>query len=177
MKRISAQLALILFAVLWLHTGCQKETGRKEQLSAYTVQKNVVYGTALNYQRVQQSLGMDVYLPQNGRKDNPLLLLLHSGGFYTGNREELAEFCQYFAQRNFTTVTMSYRLGWQTGNLTNLCGGNAYSVMQAGYRAIQDAHAAMRYLVANAEKFKVDILNRIDGLLNHTERYAPENIK
>ncbi|RPD47377.1 hypothetical protein DRJ53_12820 [Paracnuella aquatica] len=142
--------------LLVLIAGCKKEKDAASTRTTFAVEKAVQYGAAGNWLGQQQALEMDVYLPQNNRHANPLLVVLHSGAFYTGTRDELNTFCEYFAQRHFTTVTISYRLGWNLGSGTNLCGGNPYSVIQAGYRATQDLNAALRFLVANAGQYRID---------------------
>lgn len=48
-------------------------------------------------------------------------------------------------------------------------------------RAITQFEDAIAYIeedsLANAGKFKVDILNKIDGLIKHPERYSPDKYK
>jgi poly(3-hydroxybutyrate) depolymerase len=147
--------SFLLLGLLFL-SGCKKDKDSGTSLTAFQIQKAVAYGTAANWLGQDQNLELDVYLPQNDRPANPLLVVMHSGAFYTGTRDELDPFCQYFAQRHFTTVPLSYRLGWNLGSGTNICGGDPYSVIQAGYRATQDLHAALRFLVANAKKYNID---------------------
>jgi poly(3-hydroxybutyrate) depolymerase len=156
MKRIHVPMGWCALLIITLFTACKKSDKEADNLSTYKTELNVIYSTAQNFSGKQQQLGMDVYVPQNGRTDNPLVLVLHGGGYYSGTRDELAEFCQFFAQRNFTAVTMSYRLGWEVGNGSDFCGGDAYSVIQAGYRATQDLHAALRYLVTQSNRFHID---------------------
>lgn len=152
MKYLSA---VCLFALFFI-SGCKKEKDAENTRTTFQVEKSVEYGVATNWLGQEQALGMDVYLPQNNRPANPLLVVLHSGAFFTGTRDELDPFCQYFAQRHYTTVTISYRLGWNLGGGANICSGNPYSVIQAGYRATQDLNAALRFLVANAGKYRID---------------------
>src|SRR5271165_2053490 len=62
--------------------------------------------------------------------------------------------CQILADSGFVVASINYRLGWRAGNTT--CGGDSASEMRAGYRAVQDANAALRFLVANDVAFGVD---------------------
>lgn len=48
-------------------------------------------------------------------------------------------------------------------------------------KAINQFEDAIAYIeadsISNAEKFKLDILNKIDGLIKHPERYSPDKYK
>lgn len=48
-------------------------------------------------------------------------------------------------------------------------------------KAIQQLEKAIAYIeedaIANADKFKADILNGIDSLLKHPEKYSPDKYK
>lgn len=95
-------------------------------------------------------LDMDIYLPDDQEiKKRPLLMLIHGGAFYMGDKSNLAitSFCKHFAAMGYTTVSINYRLGFMP---------NKTSIERAGYQAIQDAHAAMRYLVAHAKDYQID---------------------
>jgi acetyl esterase/lipase len=56
----------------------------------------------------------------------------------------------YFAERGYVVASINYRLGFFP---------LAPSVDRAGYRALQDAHAAVCYLIANADEFGIDTSN------------------
>jgi poly(3-hydroxybutyrate) depolymerase len=95
-------------------------------------------------------LKMDIYQPQNsGNQKRPLLLVIHGGAFYIGDKSSppIVEFCRYFASLGYTTASINYRLGFIP---------NKSSVERTGYSAVQDAHAAMRFLVENRDKYMID---------------------
>lgn len=95
-------------------------------------------------------LRMDIYTPENDTLQyRPLLMLIHGGGFYIGDKQSRAfrEWSKYFASLGYTVASINYRIGFKPIN---------YSVERAGYRAIQDAHAAMRFLVKNKDIYKID---------------------
>lgn len=116
-------------------------------------QTNINYGSALNYRGEENDLFLDVYQPSNG-KQNPSLLLIHSGDLMQGEKDEWKELAQELAKKQITTISITYRLG--RGSSGELCNGDAYSIGQSLYRAVQDAHAAFRYLVKNATDFGID---------------------
>jgi len=99
-----------------------------------------------------QSLTMDVYSPlpdDSTRSEAPLLMLIHGGGFYAGDKQDsaISAWCRHFASLGYVAVSINYRLGFlPTKN----------EIARTGYMALQDAHAAMRYLVEHAERFGID---------------------
>lgn len=95
-------------------------------------------------------LTMDVYLPKDkGALSRPLLLLIHGGGFYNGNKTNAGyrEWGEYFASLGYTVASINYRLGFHA---------NKASIEKAGFRAVQDANAAIRYIVHNYKDYGVD---------------------
>lgn len=109
---------------------------------------DVTYATnVLDYQGNVQNLEMDLYFPSFANEtlaNRPFIMLIHGGGFQNGSRTELIKLCKGFAQRGFVAATIDYRLGWNNQN---------YAI----YRAQQDANAAMRYIVENADIYGIDI--------------------
>jgi len=96
------------------------------------------------------NLYLDLYLPENDTlKYRPLIMMLHGGSFYFGTRkdEAISKWCQHFASLGYVAASIDYRVGY----IPTLIG-----IERAGYRAIQDAHAAMRFLVAHQEEYGID---------------------
>jgi len=95
-------------------------------------------------------LKMDIYVPQHADEiKRPLLMLIHGGAFYVGDKaeKEFIEMGHYFASLGYTTASINYRLGFQPTKT---------SIERAGYMSLQDAHAALRFLIANANKYQID---------------------
>lgn len=95
-------------------------------------------------------LKMDIYQPRNaGNQLRPFLLVIHGGAFYIGDKETIpiVEFCRYFASLGYTTASINYRLGFLPSKS---------SVERTGYNAVQDAHAAMRFMIENRNKYQID---------------------
>ena len=110
------------------------------------------YANALNADGEMQSLEIDIYFPSDDVEtldERPFIMLIHGGGFYTGDKTQFAFECQEFAKRGFVCATMEYRLG------KALDSGD--EIIKRQYRARQDAHAAFRWIVANADRFKIDV--------------------
>jgi len=93
---------------------------------------------------------MDLYMPENDSiKKHPLLVLLHGGAFFFGDKgtRNMREWCEHFAKCGYVVASVNYRLGFALVKS---------AIMQCTYQATQDAHAALRYLVAHAEEYQID---------------------
>jgi len=96
------------------------------------------------------SLTMDVYQPVcSDTIRRPLLMLIHGGAFFNGDKQTQAfrRWSEYFASLGYVVASINYRLGF---------GPTKEGVDRAGYKAVQDAHAAMRYLVHYADDYHID---------------------
>lgn len=104
-------------------------------------------------------LDMDLYLPNEGadtlipnhshRIRRPLILFLHGGAFYVGDKSDqaIAQWCRHFAAMGYAAASINYRMGYLP---------TKKDIERTGYMATQDAHAAMRFLVANADDYLID---------------------
>lgn len=97
----------------------------------------------------QLDLHLDLYVPDDSTHKHPLFVLLHGGAFFFGDKgnRNMREWCEHFAKCGYAVASVNYRLGF---------GLSKSSIQQCGYQAIQDAHAALRYLVAHAEEYGID---------------------
>lgn len=96
------------------------------------------------------ALNMDIYRPiEDTLRQHPVILLLHGGAFYIGDKSDftLSEWCKHFARLGYVAVSINYRMGFKISKK---------SIQNCGFMAIQDAHAALRYLVHNAELYGID---------------------
>ena len=95
-------------------------------------------------------LHLDVFRPKNDTiKKRPLVMLVHGGAFYFGSKDDKAitQWCRHLASKGYVTASIDYRIGFLP---------TMSSIGRAGYRAVQDAHAAMRFLVAHQEEYGID---------------------
>ena len=146
---------------------------KEKVFSDVNVKNDIVYGKAkgywTSYQAEEESylnillngvlstlnkkeleLKADVYFPAGDTiKERPFIMFIHGGAFYIGDKQSnaMVEFCRYFTSLGYVTASINYRLGFiPLGS----------EVERAGYRALQDAHAAMRYFVENRTSFGID---------------------
>ncbi|MBP5535828.1 MAG: alpha/beta hydrolase [Bacteroidales bacterium] len=106
------------------------------------------------------TLTMDVYQPKDrperklmreeGRAERrPLVMFLHGGAFYVGDKAEvhIEQWCRHFAATGYVAVSPNYRMGFVPSRS---------EIERVGYMAVQDAHAALRYMVAHADEYNID---------------------
>lgn len=106
----------------------------------------VTYHRAPDYKGDTIDLIADLYLPEhNGEALCPVLVLVHGGGFESGNRRDkpLVYLAERYAAQGFFVASIEYRLGlpesWQ-----------AQDWIEANVRAVQDLRTFVRYLKAQA---------------------------
>lgn len=95
-------------------------------------------------------LNMDIYYPKTDLfKSRPLVMLIHGGAFYIGSKASPAEvsLSTSLAKRGFLVASIDYRLGFKL---------IPSDLEMSAYRAIQDAHAALRFLAHNAKGLGID---------------------
>ena len=146
----------------------------RDSVYAVTVKKDVVYGNAQGYWASYPDTGesflkiftaklpevrrdmkdldltMDVYLPKDTKASlRPLLVLIHGGAFYNGDKTDkgFPLWAKYFAGMGYVVASVNYRLGFRL---------NTAAVERAGFRAVQDVDAAIRYLIHNKSVYAVD---------------------
>ncbi|MBQ9529503.1 MAG: alpha/beta hydrolase [Bacteroidales bacterium] len=125
-----------------------------------SVEQNVVYTRAMGYRKdapedsknalpvsfgqgkmMLLDLDMDIYTPVGDPSSKrPLLLMMHGGSFFIGNKEEKGQvaWCRYFASLGYVAACINYRMGFNLGKK---------SYCKAEDRAVEDAVAALNYLL------------------------------
>lgn len=120
--------------------------------SQMTIGTNIRYGIAQDYMGSPDTLLMDLYYPNlvaDTSPKRPFILLFHGGGFSSGDKisGDIRDLCVHLALRGFVCASANYRLGHDFSE---------YGQYKARYRAIQDGHAALRYIVNNANAVRID---------------------
>lgn len=113
---------------------------------------DITYAQNTDWLGELQDLDLDIYLPtpKVTNKKFPLILFIHGGGFLDGDKRSTQSDCELLSLSGFVVATINYRLGW------SLFSRNTSDQGSATYRAAQDGHAALRFLVSNAEKYSID---------------------
>lgn len=101
--------------------------------------RNVVYATLLNTPFGKRDLHLDVFRPKETGK-HPVLIMIHGGGWKSGNRSMQVPMAEMIAGKGFVTVTVEYQL-----------------LMEAKYpAAVYNIKSAIRWVKANAAKYNID---------------------
>ncbi|MBK9109532.1 MAG: alpha/beta hydrolase fold domain-containing protein [Saprospiraceae bacterium] len=117
-----------------------------------TTGANIQFGIAIDHFGNPDTLLMDLYYPNLGidtSPKRPFIMLFHGGGFSSGDKQsgDIKDLCILMARRGFVCASVNYRLGYDF---------TEYGQYKARYRAIQDGHAAMRFVVNNANAVRID---------------------
>ncbi|WP_375437200.1 alpha/beta hydrolase fold domain-containing protein [uncultured Hymenobacter sp.] len=88
-----------------------------------------------------RNLQLDIFRPKASRKKGyPAVLLIHGGGWRSGDRSQHVPMAQQLAAKGYVTVTAEYRLSTE-------------AIYPA---AVTDLKAAVRWLRANAKTYTID---------------------
>lgn len=105
------------------------------------VPDGVIFEKGIEYSNPdEQHLQLNVARPKSGEGPFPAVVCIHGGGFRAGHRDGYNPLCLKLAQNGYVAVTVSYRLAPK------------YQFPAA----VHDTKAAVRWLRANAGKYKVD---------------------
>ena len=114
------------------------------------------------------ALEMDIFQPSGDTVlERPLIIYLHTGTFApiirngkaTGSRNDYSAqvFCNQYAARGYVVANTDYRAGWNPQLPTEP--ERAASLLKAVYRGVQDAKAAVRFLIKdyeNGNTYRID---------------------
>lgn len=148
---------------------------------AVRVEKNTVYGTALDFSGKTDSLRLDVFKPVgDGQTKRPLFVYAHGGAWLEVSNKNEAEHlavCTEMAKLGFVAVNVEYRRGYhrlqqytpyalcaaviQDGRCTFAYDSN--EVVRAVYRGMQDLRGAIRYMKGRHAQDSTDVQQVIVG--------------
>ncbi len=114
--------------------------------------RNVEYGASIPFgASAPAALRLDLFTPAGDTASaRPVLLLIHGGGFVSGNRNDpnIVELATRLARRGFVTASLSYRLRTSA----QVAADEAGTIRDA----LDDAKAAVRWMRANATTYRID---------------------
>ncbi len=125
-----------------------------EIFSGYTKTTDVVYGEAFNLSNGQtETLKLDVYEPTGDSEPyRAAVVWVHPGGLAQGDKSDpkIEQRCDEFARRGYVAVANNHRLWENEEDPGDVALRQAY----------EDTKAAVRWLRANAQAYRIDV-NRI----------------
>ena len=105
------------------------------------IPENVTFERGVEFSNpAGQPLQLDIAVPKDGPGPFPAVLCIHGGGFRAGTRDGYDALCVQLAQRGYVAATVTYRLS----------PGAQFPA------AVQDCKTAVRWLRANAAKYRLD---------------------
>lgn len=142
----------IFFFILFFGAGntiAQKNTKKKPfkfKKRTYTYQKIKSFN----------NLKLDLYQPKNYKKEKPILVYVHGGGFSSGKKNDKIPkyFSQQMAKEGYAVASISYRLTMK--NIGFDCNVPANLKIKALNEASNDIYQAVRYLISKKKKFKIN---------------------
>jgi|DEB19_MinimDraft_2_1074335.scaffolds.fasta_scaffold00915_3 para-nitrobenzyl esterase len=146
-----------IIAAMAVFTNVQAQRYKEKIFTSVSVD-SVVYGSANTFSNAPQDLKMNIYQPVNDTVTNrPLLVLAHGGSFVGGSRyaADVVYLCNEFAKRGYVCVSIQYRLGVDINEilLDQTQAGPQFA--NAVWRGTLDGRAAIRFLRANANTYKI----------------------
>ena len=110
-------------------------------LAAPAVPETVLWEAGIEYSNPEEThLQLNMARPKSGDGPFPTVLCIHGGGFRAGNLESYDALCVKLAERGYVAATITYRL----------------APKHKFPAAVHDTKAAVRWLRANAAKYKIN---------------------
>lgn len=139
-----------------------------------TVASNVVYATgAINAHTSPgtKPLLLDIYQPEGAPTTNRALILVHGGGFVSGDRRspDMVDAALYFAARGWICFSIDYRLASDDPPAPMPFSDDP--LLSAAHAAMVDTKRAVRWLRAHASDYSCDT-NRIAALGHSAGAYC-----
>jgi acetyl esterase/lipase len=152
--RLTAVVALV--AVLGALAGCTvpRPPGdsplryRDQVFTGVSVTRDLQYGSAPDYSGVPVALKLDLFQPTGDTlTKRPAVVWVHGGGFSGGDKAlgPMVDLANTFAKLGYVTVSINYRLLRPEAPQPT-----------AALAAQHDAQAAVRWLRANAARYRID---------------------
>ena len=133
------------------------------ELHEVVVDANYAYGTAIDEHGLLETLTLDLFTPagadasdaadRSASDGRTAVVLVHSGGFTTGDRSEMESLARSLAERGHVVASISYRVREGRFFWFNNPSAEAWAAITD---ARHDAQAAVRWLRAYAEPLSID---------------------
>ena len=144
-----------------------------QNASTYQVlfEEDITYAEGLSHQSINSTnataipLKLDVYQPNNELENRPVFVFIHGGGFIGGSKQQtqIVDLANYYTSRGWVFFSVDYRLRGNIGTVPQewidlVVGAPVEEASQflAIYPAHRDAKAALRWVVANADTYKIN---------------------
>lgn len=135
-------------SALLIRSAFNKEAVRVNEALAKHVPKGTASILDLQYDHNDTDAKLDVHFPDyvtNIRKELPVIVWVHGGGWISGHKEHIANYCRILASYGYISVSIDYSIAPE----------KKYPM------PVIQANTALGYLLANATKLNIDTANFI----------------
>ncbi len=147
---------LFFFVIIVSNVSAQHNRYVVKVFDSVDIQKNIIYAHADQYDwwnvDKPEPLKLQLYQPlKDTLSRRPLVIMFHGGAFLLGNKKskkDIRHWCDSLSRMGYVCANVDYRLGYNVLSQK--------SMIRAGYRAIQDVRAAIRYFKEFHEKYRID---------------------
>ncbi len=160
--RLPSFLLILLFSSFSFlssaQTGdCVSDRYEERVFNQIKVTKDITFGSVYNVtdplQLFPVDIKLDFYEPaptEEYLEERPLVVMMFGGGFVLGDKgdADMEAWCDSLAHLGYACASIDYRLD----NIANM-GLSSDATVRAAYRAIQDARAAIRFLLEDPNGF------------------------
>jgi acetyl esterase/lipase len=130
-------------------SGCEWPAGTRfvhPVFDEFAITSDVVYRSTTDYQGNPIDLKLDIYQPVGDtRSERPVVMWMFGGGWFAGDKGQMAPYAEDVAKRGYVGVSIQYRLRAQ-----------ADVGVEAILDAWQDAQAAVQWLKDHAVDYRLD---------------------
>lgn len=126
-------ITLILAGWLFVSSACTKSETPAPPATQEAKMLNISYGADTRNK-------MDVYLPKDRTTATPFVILIHGGGWTTGDKADMQGFQNLLLARGFASMSMGYRYVNATVHYTQL---------------MEDVHKAVTYCASKAGEWNI----------------------
>ncbi len=149
-------LRLISISCICVTLGCQSE---QEQQQSYQspVFEEIRQVTEIYAIKDQDTLGIDIFIPEDEPSNNrAVIMYVHGGGFSGGRRDDSSHlaFCRSLAGYGYVAATMSYRLIMKGKSFH--CDQPANNKIAAFQSVTEDILSATDYLIRHRSEYGLD---------------------
>jgi predicted esterase len=164
MRRMRRTVVGVALSLVLLATGCDPLATpegeaplryRDDVFPTVTVTRDITYGSAVDQEGQNVTLRLDLYQPAGDTvASRPAIVWVHGGSFCCGSKTsgELVDQANAFGRQGFVSVSIDYRLsedGCRPGADIVVC-------VTSIHHAREDAQTAVRFLRANATRYRID---------------------
>lgn len=150
---------LLGFGTLPLSSGRDSQSPARYQEKVFPrvlVTSDIIYTRAVDKNGRPIDLRLDIYEPEgDAALKRPVMVWIHGGGFFQGDKTELAmvRLAKHFGKCGFVCASIDYRL-MLTSSADWISASKLRAAVEAG---VKDTRAAIRYLVGARERFRLDV--------------------